>query len=146
MDILITNNGTHPPDVWAELTSNQILDLVHIEEGASSPQAVAARQLKRALLPQLVAALTEEYAECQGHEKAQCNKGAEKRLHSKQHDVKDHIESGVSKVAAIVAGTMFADHFQKPEVIEHVGHLIGQHAVNIQHIERSHAVTSKKEA
>lgn len=46
VDLIITNGGPHPPDVWASVTANAIANMIQIDAQSDSASASEARMAK----------------------------------------------------------------------------------------------------
>jgi hypothetical protein len=136
--IMITNGGSHPADKWAEITADQILNLIEIDAASETPAALAARRAKRTLRTTLCDALEPLYAGVQNAEKQQLTTKGLARI-NEALDVRSHLDAPLSAVADCFAGTPFQAHFAKPEVREVLKRIIGQHCANMMHIERSYS-------
>lgn len=138
MKLMVTNGGPHPPDKWAEITSDEILGLVQIDEDSASSEAIAARLAKRDLARQLFSYFMMHHAGVQQSERAALAKSA-KRVDAKL-DPTVHLKAGAEALAPDLAAifdlTPFADHFRKPDVITVVNTIIAQHSGDVMHLER----------
>lgn len=138
---LVTNGGPHPADKWAELTTETILDLlVDANPDDDTPQAAAARKAKRELRPALFDVLNAHHASVQAAERSANAKvkkldQAASRI-AEPHDPEPHKADVMAKVNAVLAKTPWAAHFARSEVQDHLWQIIGQHTVDVMHIER----------
>jgi hypothetical protein len=140
---MITNNGGHPPEKWADMTTETILGLLvdgNPEDG--SEQAVAARRAKRELGLKLFdifafhhkRVMTEEVAHLRNNAKSRIKAAAEKGLDPSPH------MTVMDEVFAALAATPWSQHFEKPEVQQALRNIIGQHTADVMHHEhRYHA-------
>lgn len=139
---MITNGGPHPADKWAELTTNTILDLIQIAEDSVTPEATAARKAKRDLRPVLFDILNDHHdgvqrLERSGNASVKTLKAAEVHACTVRNPIDCTPHLGVvDEVSAALAATPFAAHFAKPEVIEVLKTIVGQHTADVMHIER----------
>lgn len=141
VSFLVTNGGAHPSDVWADLTANTIVDTVLVDAGPNnmSSDAIAARAAKRSLRNDLFEIFNAHHDGVQRIEReecAKCKKPADAAAraiapldHTPHMSIMDLANTAFAK-------TPFADHFAKPEVQELVKQIVGQHTVNVMHIER----------
>lgn len=139
---MVTDGGPHPSDKWAELTSNTIVDTILIDANPNdgSANAVGVRLAKRELRNALFAILISHHTGVQEIERAtnvtvKTAADAGKRV-IEAHDPKPHLDTVLPQVNAAFAATPFAAHFAKPEVQAVVAQIIGQHTVDVMHIER----------
>lgn len=137
VSIMITDGGAHPPDLWATVTSNQILDLVQVDAGSASPAAVEARIAKEELRAKMLRFFTQEHAAVQIGERDACKKDVKR--HRAVLDPSAHLDGCRDGICALFNGTPFAQHFAKPEVEAVVHRIVGQHFANVMHIERRYA-------
>jgi len=140
---LITNGGPHPADKWAEITAETILDmLVDANPDDDTPAAAAARKAKRDLRPKLFDVLNSHHEGVQKVERSTLASKAnmtmaEAAVHAVTNlDPEPHKPGVMDDVNKVLAQTPWADHFAKPEVQEHLWKIIGQHTVDVMHIER----------
>lgn len=140
MKLMITNGGSHPPDKWADVTTESILDLIEIAEDSDTPQAAAARQAKRELRPVLFAIFNQHHDKVQQHERGEL-KAVKKHTEADllaTGKINPHEHMGVmDEVAAALAATPFAAHFAQPVVLGVIKQIVGQHTANAMHIERA---------
>lgn len=141
VSFMITNNGSHPPDKWAEMTADTIVDtlLVDAHPNDASDAAIDARAAKRKLRVSLFEIFNSHHSSVQGHERGECAKCKKPQDAAARAlaaiDVTPHM-SIMNQVAAAFASTPFAGHFAKPKVLEVVQKIVGQHTANVMHIER----------
>lgn len=144
MKFLITNNGAHPPGKWAELTAESILNLITISEEPTDDEAMLkarddARRTKINLFPVLFNILEQAFDEAQKGERKLIARHSHKRLeHDLNRDIAPRVSEAMGKLQTAFAGSMFADHFAKPDVVDVIQRIIGQHIGNNMHIERSY--------
>lgn len=136
MQIMKTDGGPHPADKWADVTVQAILDLIQIDDGSSSAEAVAARAAKRNLRPVLFDILMAEYDCVQKDERTALVKEGCGRLES-AFAIEDHIAEAIDSFTEALSITPFAEHFAKPEVMVVIRQIIGQNLHNVIYIERS---------
>lgn len=150
--LMITNNGTHPPDKWADVTTEAILNLIDVKEDSVSESAIEARQAKRDLRPVLFDIFNGHHEGVQAREKdalAKIKKHAEARAHcEKPLGLHEDVPSTLEEVNAALKSTPFAAHFAQPHVQDVLRAIIGQHSATVLDIERrTHADRlAKKEA
>lgn len=139
VSFMITNGGPHPADKWAEQTAEAILDLVQVADDSVTAEAASARKAKRDLRPVLFDIFYGHHDGVQRIERSgnASVKGARAAADhvAKPIDVEPHF-TVMDQVNAALAATPFSAHFAKPEVIEVVKQIIGQHTADVMHIER----------
>jgi hypothetical protein len=141
VNFLVTNGGPHPADKWADVTANVIVDTLLVDSRPDdvSEQAAAARAAKRKLRNDLFDIFNDHHDIVQKAERVEngkCKKPADAAARViALHDPEPHM-GVLERVNAVFASTPFSDHFAKPEVQEIVKTIIGQHTVDVMHIER----------
>jgi hypothetical protein len=138
---MITNNGPHPADKWAEVSTNAILGLVLIADDATSDAASRARLAKMELMPKLYLALTEQHAAVQASERGKLS--GTKGYAKSEIDPVPHVDGALAAVNAIMAASMFADHFATPDVQDTISNILAQHFGDSMNIERGYHADSK---
>lgn len=139
--IMVTDGGPHPADRWAEITSNQIVDtlLVDANPNDGSPAAVKARLAKRTLRNDLFGILLRHHDDVQRTERdalSKIKKPAESGVRVVLPiDPAPHM-STMDAVNVVCAASQFADHLAKPEVQDTIRAILGQHTVDVIHLER----------
>jgi hypothetical protein len=142
--IMSTDGGPHPSDKWAEITANMIVDTILVDDKPDnvSDEARAARKAKRDLRGKLFDIFDGHHDRVQRHERGGCGK-IKKADQAETHadhaqtplDVTPHL-GVMDEVAAVFAETPWAAHLAKPETMEVVKAIIGQHTANVMNIER----------
>lgn len=139
MKLLVTDGGPHPADKWADTTASEICALIQIEDNSDSIEAMNSRIGKRDLEQRLFAYFMAHHTRVQGDERLLLQKigmeHAESPLDPVQH-LQSEPDALDPELAAIFAGSSFAEHFGKPEVINVVNKIIVQHTGDVMHIER----------
>lgn len=144
MKILVSNNGPHPADKWAELTANEIMDLIQIADPAEQQteaqqvRLAAMRKAKRELYPLLCELFENAHKACQDGERGELAKARGERRLAAKLDPMASTTTTMANLLALMDQTPFAEHFQKEEVKAVLTRMIGQHQANIMHIERSY--------
>lgn len=140
-NFMVTNGGPHPADKWAEMTANTIVDstLADAHPDDASQEAIAARAAARKLRVDLFEIFNAHHDKVQKHERGECGKckklvDAAMRVIA-PHDPEHHM-GVMDQVNAAFAATPFAAHFAKPEVQSLVTQIVGQHTVDVMHLER----------
>ncbi|MFO1185835.1 MAG: hypothetical protein U1E56_13790 [Bauldia sp.] len=111
MQILKTDGGPHPADVWAAATAKQIVDLLQIDPASASPAAVAARKAVRPFETRIIEILEGAHDAIQKTERAALAGDAGARLAAAGTPEIDSIEEAVAAIVAAAAGTPFSAHF-----------------------------------
>lgn len=139
---MITDGGPHPSDKWAQLTSDTIVDTILVDSNPNdgSANAVGVRLAKRELRNALFAILISHHTGVQEKERDKTKTiktAGVAALHAlPPHDPTEHMQLTLAQVNTAFAATPFAAHFAKPEVQAVVAQIIGQHTVDVMHIER----------
>lgn len=144
MKAMITNGGPHPADMWADATTDTILDLIQIADDSVSEEAAAARQAKRDLRPVLFNIFMFHHVKVQngeqrvlkeiGHHKAACEHCA------KDIEVHPEVTTVLIDVNKVFQTTPFAAHFAQEHVQAVLRSIVGQHTADVLHIERRYHV------
>src|SRR5216110_2494459 len=113
---MITNGGPHPADLWAEVTTDAILDLIEIKDNSDTPAAAEARAVKRDLRPVLFDIFNGHHGKVQEEERTLVPVDPHAHV-AATIDITSHF--GVAReVFDALAATPFAAHFAKLEVRE----------------------------
>ena len=129
--ILITDDGPHPPEAWAEVTANEIIRI-----GSQSPEALLREA--DAFKAKLIEILTVHHGRVQAGERGAIQEHGHARL---GHDIEpmQHVdEDPVQEIVNAAKGTSFAGHFAKEETQEYLQRLLANHFATAMHIERSY--------
>lgn len=129
---MITDGGPHPPEKWADATTQQIANLIVVEP--SAPVQVSAD--KSEFVSELFKLLCAAHTQIQKRERDRlaCNGGG-------------HLATALDVRAASAVATRrvmdlaqtfprFAEHFSKPETLAVIYAAVGQHFADNAHIER----------
>jgi hypothetical protein len=136
---IATSGGPHPAGKWGIVTTNEILDLIKIEDGHTT-EILRAIQGKMALRPQLEAFLAAHYQAVQADERRKV------RSLAARLEPSAHVQASVPDLDGIFARSYFAAHFGQPHVRAHIHRILGQHTVDVMHIERRyHADNNRTE-
>jgi hypothetical protein len=139
--MLITNGGPHPADKWADLTTETILEMIAVADDADTAEAQNARAAKRSLRPILFDIFNGHHEDVQQGErvdlKAIKDHGEACAHCEKKYELHDGVAITLQNVNAALSATPFAAHFAQAHVQAVLQQIIGQHTVNVQHIERS---------
>lgn len=129
MAFLVTNNGPHPPEKWADMTTRMIGDLIVIEPSAPTQAVIDKRTLETALFTLLI----DLHQKMQDAEKANILNGGM----LSEIDPSKQANAAADQIIALTVDTPFAEHFTKPEVRQHIYAVVGQHFADSMYIERS---------
>lgn len=139
---MVTDGGPHPADRWADLTANTIVDTILVDSNPNdgSANAISVRLAKRELRNALFAVLIVHHSDVQRLERVD-NTAVKKAADAAERviaplDPTRYMVNAMDAVNATFAATPFAAHFAKPEVQAVVAQIIGQHTVDVMHIER----------
>jgi hypothetical protein len=126
---MITNGGPHPPEKWASVTAQKIIDI-----SANAPDALyrEARDFQAKIEELLVA----HHRLAQQHERAALATEGPARLVT-ELDTSAHAPDALDDILAAARGTSFAAHFAKPETQVYLARVLHEHTHHIMHIERS---------
>ena len=126
---MATDNGTHPPEAWAEVTADTILDLIQIEP-TGTPVTIRAMAFKQELRPKLIARFAEHYRMLQLIERVAVVK-------KKPGDpLEPEVTSICNDFFRLMETTDFGPRFALPARQQVIYRIIGQHSADVMHIER----------
>jgi len=134
VSILATNGGPHPADKWADVSTEAVLGLIEVSEDSVSPEAAAARAVKRQLRGQLFDIFNASHGALQDAHRKSLAK-AKTCQKAKPIDVSQDL-GAADQVLALLATTPFAAHFAQDHVAETIRQITARDAANIIHIER----------
>lgn len=130
--IMITDGGPHPPDKWADVTTQQIADLIVIEPSAQLRAASEKREFETALFNLLISL----HDFVQQHERNSLDRNGEPHLLTPVV-VHGHADDAAHRVVGLAQRfPLFAEHFSKRETRVAVYVILGQHFTDSAHIER----------
>jgi hypothetical protein len=129
--ILVTNNGPHPADKWAEATASNIVD---IAEHLSGEKRGAAIKLQASIID----ILEGHHSTIQTGERGKIAEHGHDRL---QHELDPahhlDVDAVTAEIIAASSGTPWEADFAKPETAAHLKELLTKHFKTSMHIERS---------
>lgn len=130
VSLLITNDGPHPPEKWAGVTSSQIIDIA-----ASAPNALykEAREFEAKIQD----VLTHHHQNIQDRERRLLKEQGSPRLAEPMGHDQD-VEDCVGDICDMAKKTSFADHFAKPDVQQYLTRLLREHFHHNALIERQY--------
>lgn len=133
--IMVTNGGPHPPESWAEVTSNWIVqDLIPVDP--AHPDAAKWRLARDELEMKLRKALVSHHANTQDYARRKLKQVGHDRL-SHEPDAGPHVDDAMAAIVEAAKGTPFEAHFTTDKVAEYCRKTLGQHFRTVDHIERS---------
>lgn len=128
--ILTTNGGPHPASKWAELSAAEILS---VDPNSQSENAQAGRRLEIKLLDILEAF----HETVQKTERSHLEAEGDARLSVPLDHVEHDIDGTIAAIVAAAAGTSFAEHFARQDVIDRMRAVLAGHVTHNMHVERS---------
>jgi 23S rRNA U2552 (ribose-2'-O)-methylase RlmE/FtsJ len=130
--IMITDNGSHPPEFWAQVTAEQIAPIAEDMTGARRFAALSLQaKIAEALIPH--------------HEKVQADESTrltadarhkDREVHLDQID-SAHLDEVISDIVEAATGTEWEDHFKDAAVQKQIRFEIARHFASVQHVARS---------
>jgi hypothetical protein len=126
---MITNGGPHPPEKWASVTAQKIIDI-----SANAPDALYREA--RAFQAKIEELLVGHHRLAQEHERAALATAGTTRLVA-DIDTSGHVPDALDDVLAAARGTSFAAHFAVPRVQQYVERVLHEHTHDIMYLERS---------
>ena len=133
--IMVTNNGSHPPEKWASESAAQLVDIIQLEPSAMGYHALVAEKAR--LAGKFEKALVPHFKKIQDREKDKLEEDGEARLKDDVVPNMDILDEAVESVLSTTADSMFSDHFEKAEVKKFVKSSIGSHMATVKDVERS---------
>lgn len=140
--LMVTNGGGHPADKWADKTTSDVLALlVDANPDNVTPEAAAARQAKRDLVPVLFKIFNAHHEATMAAEKASSEKLAANHETAvayacSPHDPTSYMKTVMAQVQDAFSKTPFAAHFAGPDGTKGLYRIIGQDTVDVMHLER----------
>jgi hypothetical protein len=131
---LITDGGPHSAHKWAMATAQFIADLVQIDDGATSPDALAGRKARALFQFDLTEMLEDCHATVQDGERTAI---AEAGSGERGYDTEQYLDAAVSCVHKAAHGTPFELHFSAPVTESAVRAILSSHFATSMHCERS---------
>lgn len=132
--LLITDGGPHSAHKWAMATAQFIADLVQIDDGATSTQALAGRKARAVFQFDLTEMLEDCHATVQDGERAMI---VEVGNGGRGYDTEQYLDAAVASVHKAAEGTPFETHFLKPATDSAVRAILSSHFATSMHCERS---------
>jgi hypothetical protein len=129
--IMITDHGKHPPEKWAEVATDEIIQIATNSSNALLHESLAFRG-------QLIDLFTKQFAVVMEAEQEAIANKHNHSLHSEAH-----VEPARQAICALAEGTSFVDHFANPEVQQHIERVCNTHFKSAMLVERLHEESSK---
>jgi hypothetical protein len=126
---MITNGGPHPPEKWASVTAQKIIDI-----SANAPDALYREA--RAFQAKIEELLVGHHRLAQEHERVALATEGPDRLVT-ELDTGAYVPDALDDILAAARGTSFAAHFAKPETQVYLARVLREHTHSIMHVERS---------
>ena len=130
MQILATDNGPHPAEKWAHVTTQEILAMIEIAEGAPPSASIDKMEFEVRLLR----VLAEGHRRIQEVERSALADSHDRLLEKLQDQ--NIANETVSNIVKASSGTMFADHFRKNSTSAHLHEVVTNHFASSMHVER----------
>lgn len=131
MPVLITNNGVHSAEKWADATAQMIFP---IDPNVEGDRLLLARKTQ----VKVAEALEPHHATAQSKEHEKLGQDPDARMVPGMHDVGEDATTAFNAVCDALKGTPWESKTQDPEWQTIVRNTIGQHMADIQHIARRH--------
>ncbi|BCP53773.1 hypothetical protein K32_23900 [Kaistia sp. 32K] len=122
--ILISEDGPHSAEQWAEVTASQIVSL-------EATAGVPARKFEL----KVIEILEQHHAAVQVHERGKIKTEKHGRC-GNAPDPSEHIEAALAEIVEAAKGTPFEAHFAKANVQAYLTNVLGQHFATSMQIER----------
>jgi len=127
--VMITDGGAHPPELWAEVTADQLIDI-----SAQAPETRVAEA--REFRARIVSVLAGYHAEVQRIEREALDReGCARLMLAPEESML--LDGAVNELVDAARGYSFADHFKRPEVQDYVRAVLAGHFASSVHVERS---------
>jgi hypothetical protein len=131
MHILATNDGPHPAEKWAHITTTEILSLIEIEHGAKPSAKIDKMELEVKLLRVLSAG----HQRMMNFEREAISHDGDVRLAAALHEP-EIVNDVVSEIVKAAGSTMFSEHFRSNSVTAFLHEVVANHFASSIHIER----------
>lgn len=133
--IMITDNGSHPPEKWAAESAAQIADVIVIDPNSIVRDTMTIE--KNNFINALKDTLVRYHEQVQKDEISKLKEFGAYRLNTENSPDPEHLDEAVDAVQSVSKMTMFGAHFNKPEVRHFVHQTLGGHFTTVRHTERS---------
>ena len=128
--VMVTNGGPHPPDMWADQSADRIVDLIKI--APTFPKYDEAMQQRNILRQMIRDTMLEHHQTVQEVARSNLAVGANHMIPAGAA-----LGEAVRVVQQATVGTMFEEHFHKPEIAKVVEDTLRNHLNTVAHIEHS---------
>lgn len=125
--LMITNNGPHPAELWAQATAEHIAP---IAPEVTGKRRIAAMALQAAIME----ALQPHYDDAQSKERDKLT--ADTDYVMSDLDASDHVKAAVTSIQGAAKDTDWEAHFQRPEVVDMISGIMMTHFHTAQMVER----------
>jgi hypothetical protein len=132
--LMITADGKHPPEKWADVAADEIIEI-----SAEAPQALMKEATE--FRKKLYTSLTGYIKEMMDHEKT-CIAEGKHALHL-HYETEDHAKKAVDEICDIAKGTNFEPHFNQPHVRDHLEAVCNRFFKSAKLVERQHFHSEK---
>jgi hypothetical protein len=133
--MMITADGKHPPEKWADVAADEIIEI-----SAEAPQALIKEATE--FRKKLYTSLTEHIKAMMDHEKVCIAKGHhDLNLH---YETEDYASMVVNEICDIAKGTNFESHFCLPHVHNHLEAVCNRIFKSAKLVERQHFHSEKE--
>jgi hypothetical protein len=134
VDFIATSGGPHPPDVWAAITTAQIIQVAGRLQNGQGP-----------ILQQEILGILEAAHKCvQDTERGLLAQRGNARL-AEPLDPRSYIAPAMMGILHAAEGSEFAEHFEQEHVREYLYRLLGQHFATTMNIERQWYVVRQRQ-
>jgi hypothetical protein len=132
--VMITAEGKHPPEKWAELISDEIVDISADAEETKMKEAMNFKGEIAAALVKHVRAMTD-------HEQEQIQAGNHDL--DLPYETEDYAADVVDEICGLAKGKSFEAHFQKPDIQVRLSACINRNFKSAKLVERHHFHSEK---
>lgn len=123
MRLLITDNGTHPPEKWAEVIAD---DLIEISPNATAESLSAGQALRHSIIAELIPVITEaQEAEKDGR-------------HGKSCHCWPHMDAAKLAIKRATDRSQYREHFKQAKVRDRIHEVCGIHLTTAMKVEADH--------
>jgi hypothetical protein len=135
--IMITPDGKHPPEKWADIMADEILHISSESEETKMKEALAFRN-------SLVGMLTHHVQHMMDREQ----RGIKNGRHHPDHpyETEDYAEEVLHKIIDLANGKSFESHFRRPDVKQHLIAVLNRNFKSAMLVERQHFHSEREKA
>lgn len=131
MPILVTDNGPHSAEKWADTTAQMIFP---IDPNVEGDRLFKARKVQTSIGEALMS-FHQKVMDCERDELAN---DPDARMVPGFHDVHEHANDALAAVIDVMRDTPWESKTTDPDWQNVVRHTIAQHMADMQHVERRH--------